>query len=215
MMRCLGSLWYVEMANRRIGVWPRRFKHCLVDNEILVQWKGAVMSEHRKGTPGQEVLLEFLRSSQPTPAAKALLKRTMQEFVLDYGWWYEPVKLPEHIALGTPQECHKNALDLATDDDSLIYCEGYALFEGSSLPTIHAWVTDGQGKAIDNTWSPSGVAYAGVPFRPGFVTLTALKNDAIGSLLDDYMNGYPLRSDLGDQPDKWLEPLGRGTSRVG
>jgi hypothetical protein len=100
-------------------------------------------------------------------------------------------------------------------DDSLIYCEGYALFKGSSLPTLHAWVTDGQGTAIDNTWPQAGVAYAGVPFRVGFVSMTGLKNDAIGSLLDDYTNDYPLRGDLGDRPDEWLEPRGRGKSRVG
>ena len=166
-------------------------------------------------TPDQETLLEFLRTSQPTPAAKALLKRTMQQFVLDYGWWYEPVALPKHIPLGTPQECHKNAIDLAMDGDSLVYCEGFALSKGSSLPIIHAWVTDGNGNAIDNTWPQPGVAYAGVPFRASYVTLTALKNDAIGSLLDDYLNNYPLRGDLGDRPDEWLEPRGRGTARVG
>ena len=60
-----------------------------------------------------------------------------------------------------------------------------------------------------------GVAYAGVPFRADFVTLTALKNDAIGSLLDAYLNNYPLRGDLGDRPDEWLELRGRGTARVG
>jgi hypothetical protein len=166
-------------------------------------------------TPEQIELLEFLRSSQPTPAAKALLKRTMQQFVLDYGWWYEPAGLPEHVHPGTSQECHKNATVLALEDDSLVYCEGYALFKGSSLPTIHAWVTDGQETAIDNTWPQPGVAYAGVPFRIAFVSMTGLKNRGFGSLLDDYMNGYPLRGDLGDRPEEWLEPRGRGTARVG
>jgi len=38
-------------------------------------------------------LLNYLRHSKATPAAKAMmLKRTMQEFVLEYGWWYEPVE---------------------------------------------------------------------------------------------------------------------------
>jgi hypothetical protein len=144
-----------------------------------------------------------------------LLKRTMQQFVLDYGWWYEPSEVPEHLPHGTSQECHKNAADLAMEDDSLIYCEGYALFKGSSLPTLHSWVTDCRGKAIDNTWPQPGVAYAGVPFLINVVTMTALKRHAIGSLLDDYDNGFPLRGDLGDHPDEWLEPRGRGTTRVG
>jgi len=103
---------------------------------------------------------------------------------------------------------------LALDDDSLIYCEGYALFKNGSLPVIHAWVTDGHGNAIDNTWSQPGVAYAGVPFKSSFVNMTALKNRAIVSLLDDYQNNYPLRGDLGDRPDDWFEHRGRGLMKV-
>ena len=194
-------------------------EHRLADEESLGMMvtavERAVLGEKVRVTPDQATLLEFLRTSQPTPAAKALLKRTMQQFVLDYGWWYEPVELPKHVSLGTPQECHKNAIDLAMEGDSLVYCEGFALSKGSSLPILHAWVTDGHGKAIDNTWPQPGVAYAGVPFRASYVTLTALKNDAIGSLLDDYLNNYPLRGDLGDRPGEWLEPRGSGRARVG
>jgi len=166
-------------------------------------------------TPDQATLLDFLHSSEPTPAAKALLKRTIQQFILEYGWWYEPVALPKHVPLGTAQQCHKNATDLALADDSLVYCEGYALFQGGSVPTLHSWVTEGRGTAIDNTWPQPGVAYAGVPFRAFFVNMTALKNRATISLLDDYQNDYPLRGDLGDRPDEWLELRGRGTARVG
>ena len=43
-------------------------------------------------TSPKEQLLNFLRNSKALPAAKALnLKRTCQEMVLEYGWWYEPV----------------------------------------------------------------------------------------------------------------------------
>jgi hypothetical protein len=164
-------------------------------------------------TPKAE-LLDFLRRSEATSAAKSILKRTFQEFVLEYGWWYEPAGLCKKVATGTPQQCHKNAADLTLADDALIYCEGYALFKSGSLPTIHAWVTDGNGRVIDNTWPQPGVAYAGVPFKSEFVTMTALKNHATISLLDDYQNGYPLRGDLGDRPDEWLELRGRGTERV-
>jgi hypothetical protein len=58
------------------------------------------------------------------------------------------------------------------------------------------------------------VAYAGVPFKSLFVNMTALQNRATVSLLDDYENNYPLRGDLGDRPDEWLELRGRGTARV-
>ena len=162
----------------------------------------------------QDELLDFLRNGEPTPAAQAMLKRTFQQFVLEYGWWYEPAGLPEGVVPATPRQCHKNATDLALADNSLIYCEGYALFRSGSLPTLHAWVTDGQGRAIDNTWPRPGVAYAGVPFKSLFVNMTALKNQATISLLDDYANDYPLRGDLGDRADEWLELRGRGTARV-
>jgi hypothetical protein len=166
------------------------------------------------GTTPKDELLDFLRRSEATPSAKAILKRTFQEFVLEHGWWYEPAELDRRFATGTSQECHKNATDLALADDSLIYCEGYALFKSGSLPTLHAWVTDGKGRAIDNTWPKPGVAYAGVPFKSFFVSMTALKNHATVSLLDDYQNNYPLRGDLGDRPDEWLELLGRGTEQL-
>jgi hypothetical protein len=165
-------------------------------------------------TTHQTELVAFLQHSKPIAAATALLKRTCQQFVLDYGWWYEPVERPKQIALGTPNECHKNATDLMLTDNSLIYCEGYALFESGMTPTIHAWVTDGHGRAIDNTWPKLGVAYLGVPFKSVFVSMTMLKNRAMISLLDDWQNAYPLRGELGDRPKEWLEPEGRGVKRV-
>jgi hypothetical protein len=162
----------------------------------------------------QARLLAFLRRNAPTHGGEPVFKRTLPEFVLQYGWWYEPSVLPKQIARGTPQECFNNATFLTVEDDSLIYCEGYALFRSDSEPRLHAWVTDGQGRAIDNTWPHSGVAYAGVPFQSLFVNMTALKNRATISLLDDYQNLYPLRSGLGDRPDEWLEVRGHGIERL-
>jgi hypothetical protein len=159
-------------------------------------------------------LLAFLRQNISTPSDEVGFKCTLQEFVLQYGWWYKPSVLPKQIARGTPQECFNNATLLTVEDESLIYCEGYALFTSGSEPRLHAWVTDGHGRAIDNTWPQSGVAYAGVPFQSLFVNMTALRNRATISLLDDYRNLYPLRGDFGDRPDEWLEELGRGIVRL-
>lgn len=167
-------------------------------------------------TTPKEKLLDFLQHSEATGAAKTMmLKRTFQEFVLEYGWWYEPSELEATFSTGKPKQCHKNAADLTLADDTLVYCEGYALFRSGSLPTLHSWVTDGQGHAIDNTWQLPGVAYAGVPFKSSFVSMTTLKNRATVSLLDDYQNNYPLRGELGDRPDEWRELRGCGTDRVG
>jgi hypothetical protein len=183
----------------------------------LDAWDGhckVLLDFMKMASAAQARLLDFLRQSIPAPAGKAVFKRTLQEFVLQYGWWYEPCALPLRIALGTPQECYKNATFLTVEDDSLIYCEGYALFTSGSTPRRHAWVTDGSGRAIDNTWPKRGVAYAGVPFQSLFVTMTTLKNRATTSLLDDYRNLYPLRCGLGNRPDEWLEERGLGTGRL-
>lgn len=165
-------------------------------------------------TSSEAKLLSFLGSSELPPAARATLKRSIQEFVLQYGWWYHPIELPKQIAPGTPQQCHTNAIDLTLADDTLIYCEGYALFRNSSQPRIHAWVTDGKGNAIDNTWPQPGVVYAGVPFTSNFVSMMTLKNHAAVSLLDDFQNGFPLLGTLGDRPDEWLNLRGRGTTKL-
>lgn len=165
-------------------------------------------------TSSEAKLLSFLGSSELPTAARATLKRSIQEFVLQHGWWYQPIEVPKQISLGTPQECHTNAIDLTLADETLIYCEGYALFRDSSQPRIHAWVTDGKGNAIYNTWPQPGVVYAGVPFTSNFVTMTTLKNHAAISLLDDFQNGFPLLGDLGDRPDEWLELRGSGTRKL-
>lgn len=165
-------------------------------------------------TSAQAQLLEFLRESKPTADSRAMLRRNPQELVWECGWWYEPAEVPERIDPGTPQECHKNAALLTLDDDSLIYCEGYALYRDGSSPRIHAWVTDGQGRAIDNTWPQPGVAYAGIPFQGLFVTLTFLKNNAAISLLDGCHSLDTLRGELAHRPEEWLEPQGRGVARI-
>lgn len=161
----------------------------------------------------QSALLDFLHRSNAMSVANPLFKRSFQDFVLEYGWWYELVSVPVKIAAGTRKQCFTNAAELALPDGSLIYCEGYAIFKTGN-PTLHAWVTDGKGNAIDNTWQTPGVAYAGVPFTWGFVMMTTAKNHAFVSLLDDWQNKWPLRGDLGDHPEEWLEVRGRGTERL-
>lgn len=166
------------------------------------------MTEH------QQELYDMLLSYPRTEAAKKAQKRSPMEFVLQHGWWYAPCNVPADIDQGSIQECHKNAQLAANDRDSLMYCEGFVLSNSGSLPVLHAWVTDGTGKAIDITWDKPGVAYAGVPFKTSFIRLTCLKNDAHISLLDDWMNGFPLLNDLGETPEKWLDDRGRGIARL-
>jgi hypothetical protein len=147
-------------------------------------------------------------------ATRANLKRTIYEFVLEYGWWYAAAEVPRSVEAGKQQQCHRNAAILARDNDSMVYCEGLALFKSGMSPTIHAWATDGDGNAFDNTWTQPGVAYAGVPFKSLFVLMTTIKNRATIGLLDDWGNGWPLLGDLGDRPDEWLEDRGKGVAKI-
>lgn len=166
-------------------------------------------------TPAQTELLAFLNLDTQTPAAAKLgLRRTLQEFIREYGWWYEPTDRPAHLPLGRLNECHNNASLLTLQDDTLIYCEGYVLYKVGCCPVLHGWVTDGTGRAIDNTLEPPGLAYAGVPFTHLFVAMTTLENGATISLLDDWTHKYPLRGELGDQSDKWFEPKGKGVEPI-
>jgi len=162
----------------------------------------------------QQKLYEQLLNAQPTSAAKARFLRSMEQFVLDYGWWYDPSPLPDGIERGPAQQCYKNAQILSAEYPGFIYCEGFALFKRIGIRVLHSWVTDGQGRAFDNTWPKHGVAYAGVPFNKSFVMDTYLKNHASISLLDDWQNNYPLRGELGDQPDKWYEQAGEGCAKI-
>ena len=158
--------------------------------------------------PNQQALLDRLRAGNPRRHPG--WKRTRYEFILEYGWWYEPSLLPKGVEGASPGECFKNAFDLALDDDSLVYCEGVVLDAEASLPVHHAWVTDGTGQAIDNTLEAPAGAYAGVPFLTGFVNLYHLRNEAIIGLLDDYLHDWPMLGELGDRPGEWLAPKGRG-----
>ena len=160
--------------------------------------------------PIQQALWDLLRAGNPRRHPG--WKRTRYEFILEYGWWYEPSLLPKGVKAAPPGECVKNAFDLALDDDSLIYCEGVVLGTEASLPVHHAWVTDGTGQAIDNTLDAPAGAYAGVPFLTGFVNLCHLRSEDVISLLDDYLHDWPMLGELGGRPREWFDPDGRGVA---
>ena len=158
-------------------------------------------------------LLTQLRNSGQSRGKNHLLQRTACEFVIEHGWWYTPLTLPDHIARGNENECFKNAFDLTFEDDGLIYVEGYAVFDKGPR-THHAWVTDRQGNAFDNSWPRPGVAYAGVPFLLRFTNDSHVKNRAVVCLIGDYLNDWPLLRELGDRPHEWMDPRGTGRKKI-
>lgn len=162
----------------------------------------------------EEELFAALRQASTAMKSCGGFLRSMEEFVLEYGWWYCRSPLQSDIALGVPNQCHKNAAELAASDSRLIYCEGFALAKSGLSPTRHAWVTNGTGAAFDNTWKSHGLAYAGVPFQSRFVVITNLRNKASISQLDNWKDDWPLCRELGSMPSEWYEPIGRGRSRL-
>jgi hypothetical protein len=164
--------------------------------------------------PKQRQLLTQFESRRGSINPNDPRSRTPSGFVLDHGWWYAPAAKPEHIAAGTPNECFANAFWLALDNPSLIYCEGFALDKGAMNMTHHAWVTDGEGRAIDTTWNRVGVAYAGVPFDVRWLNRRGLQQRSIICVLDDWQNNWPILGELGNRPDEWIEWRGCGVSKV-
>ena len=160
----------------------------------------------------EQSMLQQLRAGG-SRLGNGVLKRSACQFILDHGWLYEPGPLRQGIGPGQSNECYNNALNLVLADESLVYVEGFTADE-CGLRIHHAWVTDGKGRAIDPTWAKPGVVYAGVPFKSSFVCKTGLKDKGLGSLLDDWEQGYPLLQDLGDRPDEWMEPRGIGFAKL-
>lgn len=157
----------------------------------------------------EQSLISQLQTFPETPDAKTHMKLTASAFVLRYGYLYKPSKLSKDFSKGTVQECFANATKLLMQEKQLVYCEGFAISKGCPLPTRHAWVTDGKGRAFDSTWK-RGIAYAGVPLKTDYVVSLALKYRAIVSMIDDWEHGWPLLRELAESPEKWLAQSGAG-----
>jgi hypothetical protein len=128
-----------------------------------------------------------------------------------------------------PKQCFANAAKLVLADysDTLVYTEGYAY--GSMIPTHHAWATVND-KVVDLTWaiwakngekSPLprsnpyrdrilGLftmprAYMGIGFQKHFLIEHLMKENTQASLIDDWVNGWPLLQEprLSPMPAKW------------
>jgi hypothetical protein len=124
-----------------------------------------------------------------------------RDFVLRHGQWYQPTA--DHpFAQGLPSHCFGNAINLAATVADMRYVEGYAINDIVGLPIHHAWVTRGDGIAIDVTWGAfdnaterqlaplPGAAYLGVEFHFGRADDATWNGDA--TVLDDWRRDYPL-----------------------
>lgn len=142
------------------------------------------------------------------------ITNSIYKLVLDYGWWYEAISLPKGVRQRKKKECYFNASQLAFDRDQFTYVEGFAFSKGLAFPIQHAWVTDGMGQAIDTTWEPPSVVYAGIPFKTQQVARIMAREEASVPMLNERMYDHINGVDISDYSKSWCESRGNGMSPV-
>jgi hypothetical protein len=171
-------------------------------------------ANQRPLTTAEEALFRDLKAhAAHRSTGNGYLKCSRLQFILDFGWWYEPAPLPEGISRAAPNECYKNALELAEAIDGLIYVEGVVVGDGGLL-VPHAWATDDKGHVLDPTLEPLGLAYAGVPLITSFVAGRASDYGFHVPMLDDWEHDWPLLRELFDRPDIWYESRAVGFRKL-
>jgi hypothetical protein len=116
-------------------------------------------------------------------------------FLVRHGRDFTAKPLPSEIKAGRPRECFRNCAEIATSFARFTYCEGYAL---GIIPTLHAWLMDSDGQAIDPTWTGEGKRpqigweYFGVPIKTRYVIQHLLATECYGPVLDNWTQGWPI-----------------------
>lgn len=128
-----------------------------------------------------------------------LMKRTYPEsdltydgtsdFVLQHGSEMEAAPWSERFRKGQAKQCYSNSLTLSAQT-GYRYVEGYVVPEGISMPVLHAWNLNEDGRVIDVTLRTNGLAYLGVVFSAGRMD-DAVQNGT-GCILEDWMRSYPI-----------------------
>ncbi|MEU2354333.1 hypothetical protein ABZ599_15425 [Streptomyces misionensis] len=84
-----------------------------------------------------------------------------------HGRWFTPAALPAGVQALPERQCFANAAATEQEHPHLACTEGFAVADGSPVPTAHAWCTDVNGDVIDPTWSDlGGSAYLGIVLPP-------------------------------------------------
>ena len=124
-----------------------------------------------------------------SPAASNFM--SIQEFVLKHGKHFEARNTTEDVPSDTPQQCFKNALELAWSSDEYTYCEGFISVHG--VPLQHAWCINNKGKVVDPTIKRPGkdYEYFGVCFKTAFVTDHVFARKRYG-IIDNPEKKFPL-----------------------
>ncbi|MET9393653.1 hypothetical protein ACGF7W_32720 [Streptomyces sp. NPDC048219] len=131
----------------------------------------------RRASPSEQVLLDWLElhlaleGRLDHDGTASWKHRSVYELVAAHGRWFTPAALPAEVQALPERQCFANAAATEQEHPHLAYTEGFAVADGSPVPTAHAWCTDANGYVIDPTWSDlGGSAYLGIvlppPLRP-------------------------------------------------
>jgi hypothetical protein len=97
---------------------------------------------------------------------------TAERLVLSKGREFFGIKRPKGFRLMASKQCFRNAFILASEERGC-YCEGFAASLTDGIRFRHAWVSRGDGAAIDVTLrNPEEYVYLGLQFsQKSFLTL--------------------------------------------
>jgi hypothetical protein len=105
-------------------------------------------------------------------------------FSLKRGSRHQCYKNAGMMALESPRiqiECNNLAIRFFSEDETLIYVEGFVAVHG--VPLEHAWVVTAEGLVRETTVTKKGIdGYFGVPFTSGYVADTVLRTKVWGML---------------------------------
>lgn len=95
--------------------------------------------------------------------------QTIEGFVVEYGDEFLGQHLPEGMKPMAPRMCFKNCFEVAENDSSLTYCEGFIVRSTLPLTIHHAWLIEEDGTVVEPTVTDAieGLSYFGVqlPFE--------------------------------------------------
>jgi hypothetical protein len=120
-----------------------------------------------------------------------------EQLVLKQGKIMPAKQLPKTLKQGLAKYCYSNCQQLAFENSSLTYVEGYALHPDVGFPFAHAWLLDADGCAIDPTWETPG-CYFGIPLSMVWVQSFLEERDRSDnlSILDgNYLEGFSFLRD--------------------
>ncbi|MFI1377671.1 hypothetical protein ACH4UY_37535 [Streptomyces longwoodensis] len=127
----------------------------------------------RPRSPSEQALLQWLglhialESQLDHDGTAGWKHRSVYELVAAHGRWFAPAALPAEVQALPERQCYANAAATECKHPHLSYAEGFAVADGSPVPTAHAWCTDANGQVIDPTWSKlGGSAYLGIVLPP-------------------------------------------------